>query len=151
MARDKKIADPSIAGFYETMEKTNTKKITNEMIAGLSGDSSDSNSFDFESGNKDVEDRPWRLSHVVFGKSTVKQGQIKAMKGRYFHDISIVRAGGESIVPLLEADEVVVFKSFMKTGLHFPLHKILVEVLKTFKICLHQLTPEAFIKVGVFI
>jgi hypothetical protein len=73
------------------------------------------------------------------------------MKGRYFHDISIVRAGGESIVPLPEADEVVVFKSFMKAGLCFPLHKMLVEVLKTFEIYLHQLTHEALIKVGVFI
>jgi hypothetical protein len=73
------------------------------------------------------------------------------MKGKYFHDISIVRAGGESIVPLPEADKVMVFKSFMKAGLHFPLHKMLVEVLKTFEIYLHQLTPEALTKVGVFI
>ena len=87
-----------------------------------------------ESGNEDAEDRSWRPSHVVFGKSTVKQGQIEAMKGKHFHDISIVRAGGESTVPLPEADEVVVFKSFMKVGLHFPLHKMLVEVLKTFEI-----------------
>jgi hypothetical protein len=36
------------------------------------------------------------------------------MKGKYFHDISIVRAGGESTVPLPKADEVVIFKSFMK-------------------------------------
>jgi hypothetical protein len=36
----------------------------------------------------------------------------------------------ESTVPLHEANEVVVFKSFMKAGLHFPLHKMLVEVLK---------------------
>jgi hypothetical protein len=56
------------------------------------------------------------------------------MKGRYFHDISIVRARGESTVPLPEADEVVVFKSFTKVGLRFPLHKMLVEVLKTFEI-----------------
>jgi hypothetical protein len=62
-----------------------------------------------------------------------------------------VRAGGESIVPLPEADEVVVFKSFMKAGLRFPMHKMLVEVLKTLEIYLHQLTPEALIKVGVFI
>jgi hypothetical protein len=59
------------------------------------------------------------------------------MKGKYFHDVSIVRAGGESIVPLLESGEVVVFKSFMKARLHFPLHKMLVEVLKTFEIYLH--------------
>jgi hypothetical protein len=58
------------------------------------------------------------------------------MKVKYFHDISIVRAGGESIVPLLEADEVVVFKRFMKVGLRFPVHKMLVEVLKTFEIYL---------------
>jgi hypothetical protein len=120
------------------------------MNVGLSEYSSDNDIFDVESGNEDVEDRPWRPSHVVFGKSTVKQGQIKAMKGKYFHDVSIVRARGESTVYLLEADEVVVFKSFMKAGLRFPLHKMLVEVLKTFEIYLHQLTPEDFIKVGVF-
>jgi hypothetical protein len=73
------------------------------------------------------------------------------MKGKYFRDISILRARGESTVPLPKADEVVVFKSFMKAGLRFPLHKMLVEVLKTFEIFVHQLTPEALIKVGVFI
>ena len=57
----------------------------------------------------------------------------------------------ESIVPLPEADEVVIFRSFMKAGLQFPLDKMLVEVLKTFEIYLHQLTPEAIVKVGVFI
>jgi hypothetical protein len=46
---------------------------------------------------------------------------------------------------------VVAFKIFMKARLRFPLHKMLVEVLKTFEINLHQLTPEALIKVGVFI
>jgi hypothetical protein len=62
-----------------------------------------------------------------------------------------VRAGGVHNVPLPEADEVVIFRSFMKAGLRFPLDKMLVKVLKTFEIYLHQLTPEAIIKVGVFI
>jgi hypothetical protein len=39
----------------------------------------------------------------------------------------------------------------MKAGLRFPLHKMLVEVLERFEIYLHQLTPEALIKIGVFI
>jgi hypothetical protein len=151
MAKDKKTVDPTPACFYEAMERTNVEKITNEMLARLSGDSSDSDSFDVESGNEDAKERSWRPSHVVFGKSGVKQGQIGGMKGKYFHDISIVRARGENTIPLPEADEVVVFKSFMKIGLHFPLHKMLVEVLKTFEIYLHQLTPEALIKVGFFI
>jgi hypothetical protein len=69
------------------------------------------------------------LAMSFFGKSSVKQGQIKAMKGKYFCAISIVRVGGENTVPLPEANEVVVFRSFMKAGLRFPLHKMLVEVL----------------------
>jgi hypothetical protein len=39
----------------------------------------------------------------------------------------------------------------MKVGLWFPLHKMLVEVLKKFEIFLHQLTLDALIKVGIFI
>jgi hypothetical protein len=74
MAEKKKITDPALVGFYEAMEKTNTEKITNEMMARLSENSSDGESFDIESGNEEVKDRPWRPSHVVFGKSSVKQG-----------------------------------------------------------------------------
>jgi hypothetical protein len=53
MAEEKKVVDPTLAGFYEAMEKTNTEKITNEMLVGLSEDSSgDSKIFDLESGTK---------------------------------------------------------------------------------------------------
>jgi hypothetical protein len=38
----------------------------------------------------------------------------------------------------------------MKARLRFPLDKLLVEVLKTFKIYLHQLTPEAINKMWIF-
>jgi hypothetical protein len=107
------------------------------MLAGLSEDSGDSESFDLESGNEDAEDRPWRPSHTIFRKSSIKQNQIDVMKGRYFRDISIVRAGGDSAAPVPEVDEVVVYISFMKAGLRFPLSRFLVEVLKTFEIYLH--------------
>jgi hypothetical protein len=52
---------------------------------------------------------------------------------------------------LPEGGEVVVFRSFMKVGLCFLLHKMLVEVLKTFEIYLHQLTLQALLRVGAFI
>ena len=106
-------------------------------MAGLSKDLEDSEDFDVKSGNEDAEYRSWRLSHVNFGKSTVKKGHIEAMKGRYFHDVSILRIGGENTIPLSEKDEMVVFQSFMKSGLCFSLHKMLVEVLKKFEIFLH--------------
>jgi hypothetical protein len=72
MDEEKKTVDPTPAGFYEAMEKTNVEKNTNEMLAELSEDSSDNDSFFVESGNVDAEDRPWRPSHVIFGKSSVK-------------------------------------------------------------------------------
>ena len=91
------------------MERTNVEKISDEILAGLSEDSDDSEGFDIESENDDAEDPPWRSSHVVFGKSTVKKGHVVAMKGKYFHDVYIVRIGSKNIVPLPEKDEVVVF------------------------------------------
>jgi hypothetical protein len=39
----------------------------------------------------------------------------------------------------------------MKAGLRFPLSKFLVEVLKNFEIFLHQITPEAIIRMGIFV
>jgi hypothetical protein len=151
MADEKMVVDPALAGFYEAMEKTNTEKITNEMLADLSEDYDDSGSFDMESEDEDAENRPWRPSHTIFRKSSIKQSQIDAMKGRYFRDIFIVRAGGDSVTPAPEEDDVVVYRSFMKAGLRFPLSKFLVEVLKTFEIFLHQITPEAIIRMGVFV
>jgi hypothetical protein len=35
-------------------------------------------------------------------KSVVKKGQIEGMKGRYFLDISIVRAGGKTLFLFLK-------------------------------------------------
>jgi hypothetical protein len=73
---EKKVADPYIAGFIESMAKTNIEKITKEILEGLSEDTGDSDSYDVESGDEDSEDRPWRPSHTVFGKSTIKQSHV---------------------------------------------------------------------------
>jgi hypothetical protein len=151
MSEEEKVVDPALARFYESMEKTNTNKITKEIMADLSEDSDDSDDYDVESGDEDSEDRPWRPSHTIFGKSIIKQSQIDAMKGRYFHDMSIVRVGGDRTAHAPEENEVVVYRSFMKAGLHFPLSKFLVEVLKTFEIFLHKITHEAIIKMGIFV
>jgi hypothetical protein len=73
------------------------------------------------------------------------------MRGRYFRDISIVRAGGDNNIPAPKENEVVIFRSFFKARLRFPLSRFVVEVLKTFQIFLHQLTPEAILRMGVFV
>jgi hypothetical protein len=62
-----------------------------------------------------------------------------------------VRVGGDSTAPAPEENEVVVCRSFLKAGLWFPLSKFVVEVLKIFQIFLHQITPEAIIRMGMFV
>jgi hypothetical protein len=148
---EKKAVDPFISGFYESMAKTNIEKITREILLDLSEDSDDSDEYDAKSGDKDSEDRPWRPSHIIFGKSTIKQSHVDAMRGRYFRNMTIVRVGGDSSAPAPEVNEMVIYRSFLKAGLRFPLSRFLVEVLKTFQIFLHQLTPEAIIRMSLFV
>jgi hypothetical protein len=148
---EKKIVDPYIAGFVKSMAKTNTEKITKEILEGLSEDTGDSDSYDVESGDKVSEDRPWRPSHSIFEKTTIKQSHLENMRGRYFRDVSIVRASGDNNVPAPEENEVVIFQSFFKARLRFPLSKFVVEVMKTYQIFLHQITPKAIISMGIFV
>jgi hypothetical protein len=145
----KKAANPYIARFIKSMAKTNIEKITKEILEGLSEDTGDSDSYDVESGDEDFEDRPWRPSHTIFEKSTIKQSH--ATIGRYFRDMSIIRVGGDSTTPAPKENEVAIYQSFFKAGLRFPLSKFVVEVLKIYQIFLHQITPEAIMRMGIFV
>jgi hypothetical protein len=73
------------------------------------------------------------------------------MRGRYFRDMSTVRDGGDNNVPTPEEDEVVIYRSFFKAGLRFPLSRFLIEVLKIYQSFLHQITPEAIVRMGIFV
>jgi hypothetical protein len=128
MSQDKKaVAETKLSlskeknlGFIESIAQTNTEKITREILEGLSEDTGDSDSYDVESGGEDSEDRPWRPSHAVFGKSTIKQSHLDNMRGRYFRDMCTVRADdGERTVPTPEENEGVIFQSFFKLGFGF--------------------------------
>jgi hypothetical protein len=151
LSEEEKLLEEKTAGFVESIAKTNTEKITKEILEGLSEDTDDSDNYDVERGGKDFEDRPWRPSHVVFGKSIIKQSYLDNMRGRYFRDMSIVRADVDRVVPAPKENEVVIFQSFFKAGLRFPLIRFVVEVLKTYQIFLHQITLEAVIRMGIFV
>jgi hypothetical protein len=97
---------------------------------------------------------PNKPSHVEFGRSTVKAEDLIVMKKLgYFgeNDDELVRFAGEEIILELKEDEVVVFKSFFRVGLWFPLYEMIGEVLKKFEIYLHQLTPNAIVRLIVYI
>jgi hypothetical protein len=152
LTEEEKLLEEKTAGFIESIAKTNTEKITKEILEDLSEDTDDSDSYYAESGDEDSEDRPWRPSHAVFGKSTIRQSHLDNMTGRYFRDISIVRAdNGDRTVPVPEENEVVIYRSFFKAGLWFPLSRFVVEVLKIYEIFLHQITLEAIIRMRIFV
>jgi hypothetical protein len=144
LTEEEKLLEVKTAGFVESIAKTNIEKITKEILEGLSEDTDDSDNYDVESGGEDSKDWPWRPSHVVFRKSTIKQSHLDNMRGRYFRDMSIVRADVDRAVPAPE-------ENFFKAGLRFPLSRFVVEVLKTYQIFLHQITPEAVIRMGIFV
>jgi hypothetical protein len=123
MSEDKKVvAESKLSlseemhlGFLQSIAKTNTEKIVRETLEGLSEDTGDSDSYDVESGGEDSEDRPWRPSHAVFGKSSIKESHLVNMRGRYFRDLSVVRADeGEKTCPTPEENEVVIFLKLLK-------------------------------------
>jgi hypothetical protein len=97
---------------------------------------------------------PSKPSHLEFGRSTITEGDMsKLMTLGYFSEPKkeLVRFGGEEITPKPEKDEVVVFKSFFKVGLRFPLIGMIADVLKKFEIYLHQLTPNAIVRLSIYI
>jgi hypothetical protein len=151
LSEEEKLLEEKTAGFIESIAKTNIEKIMKEILEGLSKDTDDSASYDAESGGEDYEDRPWRPSHAVFGKSTIKQSHLDNMRGRYFRDTSSVRADTDRVVPAPEENEVVIYRSFFKAGLQFPLSRFVVQVLNIYQIFLHQITPEAIIRMGIFV
>jgi hypothetical protein len=92
--------------------------------------------------------------HLDFEKSTMSEDDMPIMmKLGYFGETErkLVRFAEEETTPAPKNDEVVVFKSFFRAGLRFPLNEMREEVLKNFEIYLHQLTPNAIVSLSVFI
>jgi hypothetical protein len=97
---------------------------------------------------------PSKPSHLDFGKSTISKADFpKMVKSGYFSEDEkkVIRFGGEETIPKPQKDEIVIFKSFLKAGLRFPLNRMIADVLKKFGIYFHQLTPNAIVRLSVYI
>jgi hypothetical protein len=111
-----------------------------------------------ESDNESEEDDsilcPTKPSHVEFRKSIVKAEDLVVMKKLgYFgeNEDGLIRFAGEEVIPESKDDEVVVFKGFFRARLRFPLYDMIGEALKKFEIYLHQLIPNAIVRLSVYI
>jgi hypothetical protein len=99
---------------------------------------------DIEEENADEEEDysiliPSKPSHLDFEKSTVSEVVVPMMmKLGYFGEAErkLICFAGEETTPTSK-DDVVVFKSFFRAGLRFPLNEMIGEVLKNFEIYLH--------------
>jgi hypothetical protein len=97
---------------------------------------------------------PSKPNHLDFGKSIVSKADFsKMVKSGYFseNEKKLLRFGGEETTPKPEKDEIVIFKSFLKAGLRFPLNRMISDVLQRFGIYFHQLTPNAIVRLSVYI
>jgi hypothetical protein len=97
---------------------------------------------------------PSKPIHLDFEKSTMSEADMPMMmKLGYFGETEkkLIRFAGEETTPQPKDDEVVVYKSFFRAGLRFPLNEMIGEVLDNYEIYLHQLTPNAIIRLSVFI
>jgi hypothetical protein len=86
----------------------------------------DGSDDEFEEDNNILS--PSKPSHIEFGKSTVSPEDLVMMKKlSYFGETGskLIRFVGEKMVPEPKEDEVVVFKSFFRAGLRFPLYDII--------------------------
>jgi hypothetical protein len=96
---------------------------------------------DVEEENVDEEEDysimiPSKPSHLDFEKSTVSKADMPMMiKLGYFREAEkkLIRFAGEETTPTPKDDEVVVFKSFFRAGLWFPLNEMIGEVLDNYE------------------
>jgi hypothetical protein len=125
---------------------------------GTSNTKAEHAAAEVESDNESEEDDsilcPTKPSHVEFGKSTVKVEDLVVLKklGNFGeNEDELVCFAGEEIILEPKEDEVMVFKCFFRMGLRFPLYEMVGEVLKKFEIYLHQLIPNAIVRLSVYI
>jgi hypothetical protein len=80
--------------------------------------------------------RPNKTSHIEFSESTVKLEDLDVLKSLGYigqKEDNMIRFAGSETVPEPKDDEVVVFRSFFREGLCFPMYGMIVEVLKKLK------------------
>jgi hypothetical protein len=98
--------------------------------------------------------RPNKPSHIEFGESTMKPEHLDVLKRlRYIgqKEDSMIRFSGSETVPEPKDDEVVVFRSFFLTGLHFLMYDMITKVLNFFGVYINQLTPNAIVRLSIYI
>jgi hypothetical protein len=84
----------------------------------------------------------------TFGRSLIDGGDISSLQKNRM--VGTARAPGRETVPKPQENEIVIFRDLLFAGLRFPLHPVVVDILWYFDIYLHQLTPNAIMRLSVY-
>jgi hypothetical protein len=134
--------------------------VVTEEVIDVGAPAAEAEQANIEEENADEEEEdyntltPSKPSHLDFEKSNVSEADVPMMmKLGYFGEAEkkLIHFAGEETTLEPKNDEVVVFKSFFRAGLRFPLNQMIGEVLDNFDIYLHRLTPNAIVRLNVFI
>jgi hypothetical protein len=87
---------------------------------------------------------------VEFGTSRIYSARVLEMQHLGYFGNEVGRAPGAKDVPEPEG-ELVVFEAFFTAGLHLPSHRFVVQVLRKFKIQIHQLTPNTMVALAKYV
>jgi hypothetical protein len=78
----------------------------------------------------------------TFGRSQIDGIDVRSLVTNRM--VGTGRAPGRETVPRPRDNEVVIFCDLLYAGLRFPIHPVVVDILRYFDIYLHQLTPTQF-------
>jgi hypothetical protein len=121
-----------IAPLSEVMRRSGLVVPEGETTKGTSNVEAEQIEVEVRSDDKSEEDNiilsPTKPSHIEFGRSTVTPEDLVLMKKLgYFreNEDGLISFAGEEVVPKPKEDEIVVFKSFFRAGLRFPLYDMI--------------------------
>jgi hypothetical protein len=86
-----------------------------------------------------------------FGLSRVTLSDLDDFTKAGWFPRDLARPSEGEAVPDPHDDEVVVYKEFFLAGLRFPVHPLVVGVLKRFNLKFHQLNPSSFVKLSIYV
>jgi hypothetical protein len=87
---------------------------------------------------------------VKFGVSRISSVRVQDMQRLGYFGNSVGRVPGAEEIPEPEG-ELVVFEAFFIAGLCLPAHRFVAEVLQSFDVQVHQLTPNAVVALAKYV
>jgi hypothetical protein len=84
----------------------------------------------------------------TFGRSQIDGTDVGSLQKNCM--VGTARAPGWETVPQPRDNEVIIFRDLLFARLRFPLHPTVVDILQYFDIYLHQLTPNAILRLSVY-